>query len=75
MRKKIRLSAALAAVCCFSLVGGVQAQDGGDPAAGEAKAALCAGCHGGDGNSMSAEFPRLASQYEGYIVKQIVDFQ
>ena len=51
------------------------AYEGGDPAAGEAKAALCAGCHGGDGNSPDATFPRLAGQYEGYIVKQIRDFQ
>lgn len=47
----------------------------GDPAAGKDKAALCAGCHGDDGNSMAADFPRLASQYEQYIVKQVVDFQ
>lgn len=49
--------------------------EGGDPAAGEAKAALCAGCHGGDGNSPTADFPRLAGQYQGYIVKQVRDFQ
>lgn len=47
----------------------------GDPAAGKDKAALCAGCHGDDGNSMVSEFPRLASQYEQYIVKQVLDFQ
>lgn len=51
------------------------ALEGGDPAAGEAKAAMCAGCHGGDGNSPAATFPRLAGQYEGYIVKQLRDFQ
>lgn len=49
--------------------------EGGDAAAGEAKAALCAGCHGGDGNSATADFPRLAGQYAGYIVKQVRDFQ
>ena len=49
--------------------------EGGDPVAGEAKAALCAGCHGGDGNSPAADFPRLAGQYSGYIVKQVRDFQ
>lgn len=47
----------------------------GDPVAGEGKAAMCEGCHGGKGNSESAEFPRLAGQYAGYIVKQIKDFQ
>lgn len=47
----------------------------GDPVAGEGKAALCAGCHGADGNSEDATFPRLAGQYADYIVKQIRDFQ
>ncbi len=47
----------------------------GDPAAGQAKAAVCFGCHGGDGNSPIADFPRLAGQYGAYIVKQVRDFQ
>lgn len=47
----------------------------GDPVAGADKSALCQGCHGGTGNSESAEFPRLAGQYAGYIVKQIKDFK
>lgn len=49
--------------------------EGGDPVEGEAKAGLCGGCHGMDGNSPDATFPRLAGQYAGYIVKQIKDFQ
>jgi cytochrome c553 len=49
--------------------------EGGNPVAGEAKSALCAGCHGADGNSPAADFPRLAGQYEGYIVKQVREFQ
>ncbi len=55
----------------------VQAADSlpGDPAAGEAKAGLCGGCHGFDGNSEDATFPRLAGQYANYIAKQIRDFQ
>ncbi len=48
---------------------------GGDPIAGKDKAALCAGCHGDDGNSLTSDFPRLAGQYENYIVKQVRDFQ
>jgi cytochrome c553 len=56
---------------------GVQAAEGliGDPVAGEAKAGLCGGCHGTDGNSADATYPRLAGQYAGYIVKQVKDFQ
>ncbi|MFQ5469207.1 MAG: c-type cytochrome [Gammaproteobacteria bacterium] len=55
--------------------GGALAATAGDPAAGEAKSALCGGCHGVDGNSQDATFPRLAGQYEAYIVKQIREFQ
>lgn len=51
------------------------AATGGDPKAGKDKAAMCAGCHGEDGNSFAADFPRLAGQYESYIVKQVRDFQ
>ena len=47
----------------------------GDPKAGEEKAGACGGCHGFDGNSQTADFPRLAGQYAGYIVKQLKDFQ
>jgi cytochrome c553 len=53
----------------------VIAATGGDAAAGKDKAAMCGGCHGDDGNSFAADFPRLAGQYETYIVKQVRDFQ
>lgn len=53
----------------------VQAAPVGDAKAGADKSALCGGCHGADGNSEDATFPRLAGQYAGYIAKQIKDFQ
>ena len=40
---------------------------GGDPLAGKEKAAVCAGCHGADGNSAIGANPRLAGQYESYL--------
>ncbi len=41
-------------------------------AAGKEKVkAVCAACHGQDGNSASAEFPKLAGQHEDYIVKSL----
>lgn len=43
----------------------------GDPAAGEAKSAICAACHGVDGNSMVATWPKLAGQHEPYLARQI----
>ena len=47
----------------------------GDPAAGEAKAALCTACHGPAGNSVNPEWPKLAGQHAKYTAKQIHDFK
>ena len=46
-----------------------------DPAAGEAKAALCVACHGPAGNSVNPEWPKLAGQHAGYTAKQIREFK
>ena len=47
----------------------------GDPAAGKAKSAACAACHGADGISPSPLWPNLAGQKEAYLVKQIKAFK
>lgn len=48
----------------------------GDIAAGKTKSQACAGCHGEDGNSPAGSgFPRLAGQYESYIVKTLRDYK
>jgi len=47
----------------------------GDPVIGEAKAALCMGCHGVTGNSMDQLIPKLAGQYGKYIAKQVRNYQ
>jgi len=47
----------------------------GDAAAGKAKSAVCGGCHGFDGNSPIATFPKMAGQNEAYITKQIKDYK
>ncbi len=47
----------------------------GNPAAGKEKAAVCAGCHGEDGNSQDPNFPRLAGQYEAYLAKALADYK
>ncbi len=47
----------------------------GDPKAGKEKVAVCAACHGADGNSLSAMYPKLAGQRESYLVKQLQDIQ
>lgn len=46
-----------------------------DAAAGEQKAAVCAACHGADGNSSVAENPKLAGQNTNYLVKQMLDIK
>lgn len=43
----------------------------GDPAAGQAKTAVCGACHAPDGNSMVANFPKLAGQGQRYLLKQL----
>jgi cytochrome c553 len=57
----------------IAVVGSAQA--GGDPAAGKSKSAVCAACHGADGNSTNPEWPKLAGQNEGYLYKQLRDFK
>lgn len=47
----------------------------GDAEAGKSKAAVCAGCHGADGNSAVASFPKLAGQNVKYLVKQMKDIK
>ncbi|HET6829230.1 MAG TPA: c-type cytochrome [Ramlibacter sp.] len=47
-----------------------------DPAQGEAKyTAVCAACHGADGNSGTPANPKLAQQHPEYIVKQLEEFK
>ncbi len=47
----------------------------GDAAAGQGKAAACGACHGMDGNSSDAQYPKLAGQSEQYIVRQLTNFK
>ncbi len=46
-----------------------------DIEAGKSKTAVCAGCHGADGNSPSPTWPSLAGQHATYIYKQLKDFK
>lgn len=47
----------------------------GDAARGKEISTTCAACHGADGNSASAEFPRLAGQHEDYLRQALSDYQ
>lgn len=43
----------------------------GDPVAGQQKSAVCAACHGADGNSVVAMWPKIAGQHEAYLARHI----
>jgi cytochrome c553 len=47
----------------------------GNPVAGQAKSKNCAACHGADGNSATADFPRLAGQHADYLLKAMKDYK
>ena len=49
-----------------------QALAQGDAAAGQAKSAICAACHGADGNSAVPNWPKLAGQHEKYLTRQAI---
>ena len=70
MRSCMRLLIVPAAL--GALAGGVSAQN---EAAGKAKAAACAACHGADGNSLRPQFPILAGQTARYLYIQLRDFK
>lgn len=57
----------------FGLTGAALAA--GDKVAGKQKSAVCAACHGQDGNSVNPEWPKIAGQHPSYIVKQLMDFK
>ena len=47
----------------------------GDAKVGQTKAAACGACHGLDGNSSDAQYPKLAAQHERYIARQLALFK
>ena len=61
----------LSIICLLATLTANQTMAAGDAAAGESKVAMCAGCHGSDGNSMVASFPKLAGIGEKYMTQQL----
>lgn len=43
----------------------------GDAEAGQRKAAVCAACHGVDGNSVVPNWPKIAGQHSAYLERQV----
>ena len=70
------LATLAAALLSVSAVANEAAAPKVDKAAGEAQyAAICAACHGADGNSGSPEYPRIAGQGPEYLLKQLHEFK
>ena len=68
-----RLRTALVVTCIGALPGIALAAD---IAAGQAKAKeVCQACHGLDGNSPTADYPKLAGQYPDYLAKALRDYK
>lgn len=70
MNKRSLISMSVLALC---FAGGTAVA--GDAAAGKAKSAVCASCHGAAGISGNDIWPNLAGQKKGYLVKQIKAFR
>ena len=43
----------------------------GDAGAGQGKAAICAACHGADGNSVVPNWPKIAGQHAAYLERHL----
>lgn len=68
MKKLLLISTALIASFAFNA-------NAADIAAGKAKSATCAACHGAAGISAIPMYPNLAGQKEAYLVKQLKAFK
>ncbi|MHC6528684.1 c-type cytochrome [Vibrio proteolyticus] len=65
--KKLALILSLLASCSVLAQGSIEA--------GKAKSQTCVACHGADGNSQLAMYPKLAGQHAKYIEKQLKDLK
>ena len=65
MKHVLQLAAALSVLLTLP------AAAAGDADAGQAKAVVCAACHGVDGNSAVPNWPKLAGQHATYLERQV----
>jgi cytochrome c553 len=66
------MSFLLRAVASSLVLVSLQAFAQGDATAGQGKSAICAACHGVDGNSAVPNWPKLAGQHEKYLTRQVI---
>jgi len=64
----------LVLACAAALLASAPAM-AGNAEAGKEKSKPCTACHGADGNSASADFPKLAGQQADYIVKSLQGYK
>jgi len=58
------------------MLGAASAALAADLKAGEAKVkTVCQACHGADGNSQNADYPKLGGQYPDYLAKALRDYK
>lgn len=69
--RKVIVTAVAGALMVSATVG----MAAGDAAAGKAKAAACASCHGAAGISANPVWPNLAGQKDAYMIKQMKAFR
>ncbi len=65
------MKALLGVAASFLLLTANSALAEGDAAAGEQKSVVCAACHGTDGNSAVAMWPKIAGQHEQYLARHV----
>lgn len=59
------------AMACLAVIAAMPVMAGGDAARGQELSGTCAACHGADGNSTLAMWPKLAGQHAAYTTRQL----
>jgi cytochrome c553 len=72
-----RSLAAATILACAAAIANAQSPSlgGGSVEAGKSKSAICAACHGLDGNSVTPTWPSIAGQHSRYIASQLVAYK
>ncbi len=68
-------SLAVVSATVLACVGSGNLIAAGDAGAGAGKAAVCAGCHGVDGNSVVPLYPKIAGQHAIYLASSLKAYQ
>lgn len=75
LRRVLSMAAVVTSAGLAFGISTAKADGHGDVEAGNAKAAVCAACHGADGKGITPEWPNLAGQVPGYVAAQLQAFK